>query len=181
VEPAQRFSAIFREHSRALLAYALRRVEQPQDAADVVAETMLVAWRRLGDVPGGEETRPWLFGVARRVLLNHHRSQRRATRLGERLKATLVEIHLDHQDDGAEVREALARLSEEDREILRLTAWEELDPTEIAVALGVPAGTVRSRLHRARARLRHELERDERAGHVRADGHPLVRDLKGEA
>jgi RNA polymerase sigma-70 factor, ECF subfamily len=155
VDAERRFSLIFRQHSRPLLAYALRRVEQPQDAADVVAETMLVAWRRLGDVPRGDATAPWLYGVARRVLLNHHRSHRRATALGERLRESLVEVQLD--DDGADVREALARLGEEDREILRLTAWEGLEPTEIALALGIPAGTVRSRLSRARARLRENL------------------------
>jgi RNA polymerase sigma factor (sigma-70 family) len=185
------FERLFRAHSRPLLAYALRRVEHPQDAADVLAETMLVAWRRLADVPAGDEARPWLFGVARKVLLNHHRSARRGARLGERLKASLADVAIDDPADrageSALVHAALAGLGDEDREILRLTAWEGLEPAEIAIALGMPAATVRTRLHRARLRLRRELERrgwhgerDAPSGHEQGDGHVLVRDAKGE-
>jgi RNA polymerase sigma-70 factor (ECF subfamily) len=162
MSPARRFSELFRDHSRPLLAYALRRVEQPQDAADIVAETMLVAWRRLDAVPAGDETRPWLFGVARRVLLNYHRSERRGAALGERLRASLADLSFPDPAEAAGeqalVAAALALLDETDREIVRLNAWEGLEPSEIAVALGIPAGTVRSRLHRARARLRQQLE-----------------------
>lgn len=161
-DAAARFSAMFEAHSRPLLAYALRRTERPADAADVVSETMLVAWRRLDEVPGGAETRPWLFGVTRRVLSNHYRSERRGTRLGERLRESLAEVEIaDHAEavgTRTAVREALLRLDEDDRELLCLTAWEGLGPGAIAVAMSVPAATVRTRLHRARARLRQELE-----------------------
>jgi RNA polymerase sigma factor (sigma-70 family) len=190
-DPAVRFGALFCAHSRPLLAYALRRVDRPQDAADVVAETMLVAWRRLDDVPADDEARPWLFGVARMTLLNHRRAERRAVRLGERLKAVLVDVSLADPaatagNEGL-VHAALAKLGDEDREILRLTAWEGLDPSEIAIAVCQPAATVRTRLHRARLRLRRQLEldgwNDERSGpsgHVPPDGHPLVGEIGGQ-
>ncbi|HEY3714918.1 MAG TPA: RNA polymerase sigma factor [Jatrophihabitantaceae bacterium] len=82
----QRFRELFESHVRDLLGYALRRVGSPEDASDVVADTMLVAWRRLGDVPTDGTARLWLYGVARRVLANHHRSGLRRERLGERLR-----------------------------------------------------------------------------------------------
>jgi DNA-directed RNA polymerase specialized sigma24 family protein len=68
-----RFAKLYREEGRAILEYALRRVEEREDAADVVAETFLVAWRRIGEVPIGEEARLWLYGVARLTLANLHR------------------------------------------------------------------------------------------------------------
>jgi RNA polymerase sigma-70 factor (ECF subfamily) len=68
-----RFRRLFDDAERDLLAYALRRVDRPEDAADVVAETFLVAWRRLDDVPPGAQARLWLYGVARRQLANQRR------------------------------------------------------------------------------------------------------------
>src|ERR1700710_246598 len=83
-----RFGRLYRDQGRAILAYALRRVEDPEDAGDVVAKTFLVAWRRLDEVPADARARLWLFGVARRVIANRHRAERRRTRLGERLAAS---------------------------------------------------------------------------------------------
>jgi RNA polymerase sigma factor (sigma-70 family) len=155
------FEALFRAHARPLLGYALRRVDRPEDAADVVAETMLVAWRRLDEVPAGGDARPWLFGVARRVLANSQRGLRRRDRLGERLHTELGEqVAADHAavvETVLAVREALAGLDADDREVLLLTTWEGLQPSEIAVALDLPGPTVRTRLHRARRRLRQRL------------------------
>jgi RNA polymerase sigma-70 factor (ECF subfamily) len=157
----RRFAQLFDAHRRAVLGYALRRCSEPADAADVLAETFLVAWRRLDDVPAGEhDERPWLLGVARRVLANQRRGAARRSRLSERLGCELaaVEPPLDELGgSGGVVSEALARLAPDDRELLTLTSWEGLDPAQIAAALGVPGATVRSRLHRARARLRDEL------------------------
>jgi len=156
----ERFRRLFADTERALLAYAVRRVERAEDAADVVAETFLVAWRRLDAVPDGDEARLWLYGVARRQLANQRRSELRRSRLGDRLRSELRAADVTHPSDDhrvAAVRAALARLEEEDREILRLSSWEELTPSEIAKAMGLPAVTVRSRLHRARKRLRGEL------------------------
>ena len=153
-----------------LLGYATRRVEQPADAADIVAETFLIAWRRRHEMPGGAETRLWLYGVARRVLANHHRGHDRRERLGERLRRRLAAVHPDPAAEVPErlaVRDALARLGDLDREVLTLTVWEGLEPREIAEVLGVGAAAVRTRLSRARARLRDLIGDDLRPpGHV---------------
>jgi RNA polymerase sigma-70 factor (ECF subfamily) len=159
--PADRFRRLFADTERELLAYVLRRVDRGEDAADVVAETFLVAWRRMDRVPEGDEARLWLYGVARRQLANQRRGELRRSRLAERLRAELPAAIAsargseDHRV--AAVRAALARLDEEDREILGLSSWEGLTPSEIASVVGLPGVTVRSRLHRARKRLRAEL------------------------
>lgn len=155
-----RFERVYAEHGRAVLGYAVRRCSDSQDAADVVAETFLVAWRRLDDMPAGEEARLWLYGVARHVLSNQHRSERRRERLAERLRRELP-VALDalaQPGDASGVRAALERLGTEDREILRLAGWEELTPREIATVLRITQVAARSRLHRARRRLREALE-----------------------
>jgi RNA polymerase sigma factor (sigma-70 family) len=158
----RRFGVLFDAHRRTVLAYALRRTEDHADAADVVAETFLTAWRRLDDVPAGDDARAWLLGVARRVLANQRRGTRRrlglAERLGSELAAQLPALEPPSETDLA-VRRALARLREEDREVLLLAGWEGLTPAEIAAVTGVRAVTARSRLHRARRRLRAELDR----------------------
>ncbi|GGR51242.1 DNA-directed RNA polymerase sigma-70 factor [Actinoplanes ianthinogenes] len=166
----EQFRHLYAANFPALLGYAVRRVEQPADAADVVAETFLIAWRRRQDVPGGAEARLWLYGVARRVLANHHRGNQRRDRLGDRLRARLASIGGDPAADVPQrlaVRDALARLGELDREVLTLTAWEGLEPREVAAVLGVSATTVRTRLSRARARFRQLVGDDPPpAGHV---------------
>jgi RNA polymerase sigma-70 factor (ECF subfamily) len=146
-------------------------VEQPEDAADVVAETFLVAWRRGPELPAGDEARLWLYGVARRVLANHHRGGQRRERLGERLRQRILATVA--ADPGAEVPErlavqaALGRLGEVDREVLTLTVWEGLQPREVATVLGVSPEAVRTRLSRARGRLRELVGDDPAApGHV---------------
>jgi RNA polymerase sigma factor (sigma-70 family) len=157
-----RFALLFDAHRRTVLGYALRRLDDPEDAADIVAETFLVAWRRLDDVPAGDEARPWLLGVARRILANQRRSTRRrlglAKRRGEELAAQMPVRDASVGD--LRVRRALAALSDDDREVLLLAGWEGLTPAQIGVALGVGGVTARSRLHRARRRLRVELERE---------------------
>ena len=166
-----RFRVLFSEHFRPLLAYALRRVSEPDDAADVVADTMLVAWRRLADVPADDDARLWLYGVCRRVLANQRRGRVRRERLGERLRQRLAEVTPDLSEEvvvSDAVRRALGQLGDDDRELIRLTSWEGLEPQEVAVVLGLPARTVRTRLHRARARLRAKLGDDlDEGGHVR--------------
>jgi RNA polymerase sigma factor (sigma-70 family) len=159
----ERFRHVYADHFDRVLGYALRRVSRPEDAADVVAETFLVAWRRLGDVPEEPRTRLWLYGVARRVLANQRRGDRRRTALGDRLGAQLAASVPDHAGDVVDrVRyaDALARLSERDREVALLHVWEGLEPREIADVLGVSAVAARSRLSRARARLRAVLDED---------------------
>jgi RNA polymerase sigma factor (sigma-70 family) len=183
-ERERAFEALFHAHARALLAYALRRVQHREDAADVVSDTMLVAWRRLEDVPDGDDARPWLFGVARNVLANARRSGDRAGRLGAKLRERLDGLVIEDPAGAIEttvlVRAALDQLGEDDRELLRLVSWDGLTPVQVAVALSVPAETVRTRLHRARSRMRDALRElgwnDEvGAGHDSGDGHELVR------
>jgi RNA polymerase sigma-70 factor (ECF subfamily) len=157
--PDERFAALFERTHRPLLAYALRRVSNPADAADVVAETFLVAWRRLDDVPPGDATRPWLFGVARRVLANHYRGERRRDALAERLREQLTDVVIEPDEADTPTLAAMRRLPDADQEVLRLLAWEELARDEIALVLGVSRAAVRVRLHRARRRLLEQMER----------------------
>jgi RNA polymerase sigma-70 factor (ECF subfamily) len=151
---------LYAEHVRHVVAYAVRRSADHDTAADIVAETFLVAWRRLDDVPSGEQARMWLYGVARRVLANQQRGERRRQRLAEQLARELIsalEASPPPEPCGERVREALARLEPEDQEILRLVAWEELNPRELATVLAITQVAARSRLHRARKRLRAQL------------------------
>lgn len=162
------FSRLYREQGRAILAYALRRVEDREDAADVVAETFLVAWRRLAEVPAGAEASLWLYAVARRTIANLHRSERRRTRLGGRLAESLrteLETHPKPGGEAAEFLRAMSELSDEDRELLLLVAWEGLSPSEAAKVIGASSLATRSRLHRARRRLRALIESDGTAEH----------------
>ncbi|MGA8256829.1 MAG: sigma-70 family RNA polymerase sigma factor, partial [Nocardioides sp.] len=113
------FRHLYAEHFTAVLAYALRRVDRPEDAADVAADTFLVVWRRLAHVPVGDGARPWLYGVARRVLANHRRGEGRRGALGRRLRDELATVVPDRSDEvvqRADVTAAMQRLSGRDQE-----------------------------------------------------------------
>jgi RNA polymerase sigma-70 factor (ECF subfamily) len=166
----QRFSDLYRSHARELLGYALRRSADPDDAADVVAETFLVAWRRLDQVPLDHKARLWLFGTARNVLANQARGTRRRDRLTERLREDLQREFPAHRALAPNpVVEALAELGEGDRELLTLIGWEELTPSEAAQALGISPFAARTRLHRARRRLRARLKTQSSANSCNAE------------
>jgi RNA polymerase sigma factor (sigma-70 family) len=155
----------------ALLGFALRRVDRAEDAADAVAETFLVAWRRWDDVPS-PQVRLWLYGVARRVLANQRRGEVRRTALGGRLRQELAMVLPDVSNAVVErdvITAAVSRLAERDREVLQLAAWEELTPAEIAEVLGVSAVAVRSRLSRSRARLRALVDERDRTRSLTLD------------
>jgi RNA polymerase sigma-70 factor (ECF subfamily) len=158
IRDTARFEELYRRTRISVLGYLARRSRSPEDAADLLAEVYLIAWRRMDDVPAGEEARLWLFGVARRVLANHHRRVRKELGLASALEASLRAVppsfaaDADPRSDA--VTEALARLSAKDRELLTLSAWEDLSPAEIAVVLGQRVGLVRVRLHRARKSLK---------------------------
>lgn len=161
----QRFARLYREHGREILGYALRRCADPEDAADAVAETFLAAWRRLPDVPLGEEGRLWLFGAARLVVANLRRGERRRTRLAEQLRAELRDqLPAQPMEDPTGILEALKALDESDRELLMLVGWEELTPAQAAHVLAITPLAARSRLHRARRRLRARLAEVEESG-----------------
>jgi RNA polymerase sigma-70 factor (ECF subfamily) len=158
------FSRLYAAYVRDVLAYALPRADRPEDAADVVAETFLVAWRRLDDVPAGEEGRLWLYGTARRVLANQQRGERRRDRLSLRLRSELaaaVVVSPAQAREGVGLLRVLGRLEEKDREVLMLAGWEELKSPQIARVLGISAVAARARLRRARRRLRAELAAEE--------------------
>ena len=162
-ETERRFLSLYEANAVALLGYAARRVELRDDAADVVAEVFMVAWRRIDEVPLGDQARLWLYGVARNVLSNHQRSASRRERLRGRIRHEhgLMRSSPWASDEVDEVRRALWGLSADDRELLLLTIWEGLSPTDLAIAMDIASGTVRSRLHRARRRLRRKLSPSE--------------------
>jgi RNA polymerase sigma-70 factor (ECF subfamily) len=163
-----RFASLYAAHRRDLLGYFLRRAE-PTDAADLVAETFLVVWRRLDAVPAGDAARPWLFGVARNTLRNHDRSARTARELAAALRDAQARAPHRAADSAltVSVRAALERLSPPDREVMMLAVYEELTPAEISRVTGRSPASVRVRLHRARRRVAADLDGTDVAGAFR--------------
>jgi RNA polymerase sigma factor (sigma-70 family) len=159
-ERRRRFEELYAAHRVTVLGYALRRTDNTDDAADVLAETFLTAWRRLEEVPLGDQARLWLYGTARRVLANHRRGERRRLALADRLKAELAVSYWqpDLRSGAAEIAAAFRRLPAPDRDLLALAGWEGLTPAEIATVVGCSRNAARIRLHRARRRLAAELE-----------------------
>ncbi|WP_235921156.1 RNA polymerase sigma factor [Lentzea tibetensis] len=153
--------------------YVARRVGA--DAAqDVVSEAFLVLWdQRAGQPFAADAARAWLYGVATNLLRRHVRSEERKLRAWSREHTARTDV-ADIGDQATAVADAallagpltgwLADLRIEEREVLLLTAWAELAPAEIAVALDVPVATVRTRLHRARARLRTRIAETDTKG-----------------
>ncbi|WP_117210435.1 RNA polymerase sigma factor [Allorhizocola rhizosphaerae] len=155
--PAERFESLYRNCYDDLLGYALRRTGRPELAADVVADTFLIAWRRIDDIPL-EQGRLWLFGVARKVMANHHRAARRGADLAARLRHELAGVEVVAPETPAGIGEAFRSLPEDDQELLRLTAWEGLSADELAVTLDCSPNAARIRLHRARRRFARALD-----------------------
>ncbi|QBI55319.1 RNA polymerase sigma factor [Streptomonospora litoralis] len=162
-DPQARFEALYTESYGDVLGYLLRRVEDPESAADLVAEVFVTVWNRLDDVPTGPGARPWIFGVARKVLGNHRRGARRRTALAERLRGELRRVQVTRPEAAepelGRIGAAFRSLPDGDREILTLAGWEGLDPGQIAIALGCARGTARVRLHRARRRFARALRK----------------------
>jgi RNA polymerase sigma-70 factor (ECF subfamily) len=154
---SERFEALFDQHHKAVLGFALRRSSSAEDAADALAETFSIAWQKLDSVPDGEPARWWLYATARHTIANAHRSDRRRNDLFSAVASELTEA-LDGISLGGDPREhvsievaaALATLNDEEREVLTLHAWEDLKPREIALVLGIGRAAARTRLHRAR-------------------------------
>ena len=168
-DDVDRFAEIYRANVDALFAYALSR-SSPDRAAEVVEETFLVAWRRLGQLP--VEPRPWLFGVARKVLAHQRRASERQVALGLRAVAYDASegFEPDHAEDVVErerVLQALARLSEAERELLCLSAWGKLSPAEAYRVLGCTKAAFLVRLHRARKHFAAALEDQDRQAQYR--------------
>jgi RNA polymerase sigma-70 factor, ECF subfamily len=156
-----RFAELFHASYDDLLRFVRRRVH-PSHAEDVVADVLLVAWRRLEDVPvDPAAARPWLFGVARATLLNAHRGERRRDALAVRIADVRPGSAADEADDVAarlDLQRAWSRLGASEQEVLALTVWDGLTSPEAASVLGCSATAYRLRLSRARRALRHRLE-----------------------
>lgn len=137
-------------------------------ADEAVAETFLIAWRKIEDVPDGDEALPWLFAVAYRTLGHQRRSATRRTKLAVKLAsvgATQMQAPEDYiviRQEAQRIIEALSRLKAKDQEILRLSVWEELTHDQIAQMFDLSATAVRKRLSRARQRLAREFGRIEK-------------------
>lgn len=152
----ERFEALASEVYEPLQRYVRRRVDA-HAVDDVVADTMMTLWRRLADVPPNAQL-PWAYGVARRQIANHRRAAGRHLRLARKAEA---QPRPQPSSDGPldpELHSALAALPDHERELLRLWAWEQLEPAEIGVAMGLTPNAVSIRLHRAKKRLAENLE-----------------------
>lgn len=151
---AATFEGVFDEHGAAVYAYLLRRTAR-EDAEDLLSETFLTFWRKYGGRDMPTEPLPFLLAIARRLLANQRRSEARRFALKERIAREPAPRPADLPDQlaGTGVLEALAQLSEDDREVLLLDAWEQLSGAEAARVLGCREGAYRQRLRRARERL----------------------------
>jgi RNA polymerase sigma-70 factor (ECF subfamily) len=162
----ERFEALAASVVEPLRRYLARRTD-PATADDVLAETLLVCWRRLDDVPA--EPLPWAYGVARNCLANAHRGVRRQERLAARIAAVdrpATSTPGPGDDRGPDLDQALGALRDDEAELIRLWAWEQLGPAEIAEVLGVTPNAVSIRLHRAREKLREAMRKsDTTSGH----------------
>lgn len=150
----ERFERLYAAHLGVVSAWAFRRDADRERARDLVAETFLVAWRRLDDIPH-EAERAWLLSVATKIRLNQRRGDHRQSRMVERLGAQLPEppvMSVPHELD-PELTAGLRELSHTDRELLLLIAWEQLPVAEAARVVGITAVAARVRLHRLRRRL----------------------------
>jgi len=173
------FATLFDRHYDSVHRYLARRVGW-DIADDLTAETFTTAFdvRRRYD-PGRPDARPWLFGIATHLVSHHRRSEGRRLHAYARLDPPIdddgglegSEGRLDAAEIAPVIAEALTRLAARDRDVLLLCAWADLRYEEIAVALGIPVGTVRSRLHRARQQLRER---------IRASGRYLPDDILTE-
>lgn len=148
---------------RDVFAYCLRR-SNVEDAKDATAEVYLVAWRRIDDVPPGDDAIPWLYGTSRKVLANQRRSRTRLGNLTDRIRndprrvSVTPETTVLRQERDQEVVDALAKLREPDREVIGLALWEELPHKDIGKILRCSDRAVTMRLHRALRRLGRHLE-----------------------
>lgn len=165
----ERFEALAEQVWEPLQRY-LRRRCPPDLADDVLSDVLLVLWRRLDDAPAGAEL-PWSYAVARGCLANTRRGEQRRLSLVSRLRRERV-AEPPAPDD--RVGAALARLRPPDAEVLRLWAWEGLEPRDLATVLECTSGAAASRLSRARAALRGQLRQDDAAA-----GHTTRREGEG--
>ena len=163
LQDKERFAVVFDRHATVLYRYLVRRVG-PDDADALLGEVFRVAFERRDSYDQSRpDARPWLYGIATRLLANHRRSEARRIRATVRLLARQpaledpadgVAARVDAAETWPAVADAIAKLPDGERDALLLHVWEDLSYEEVAASLEVPVGTVRSRLNRARRRLR---------------------------
>jgi RNA polymerase sigma-70 factor (ECF subfamily) len=155
-----RFEALAAEVTEPVRRFLARRAD-PDTADDALADTLLVLWRRLDDVPDGDEALPWTYAVARHALANAQRGVRRQGRLARRI--TVVDPPSEaapaEPEPDDRVAAVLDRMRPDEAELLRLWAWEQLGPSEIATVLELTPNAVSIRLHRARGRFKELFEK----------------------
>ena len=179
------FGDLFVRHANRIHNYCFRRTGSWTLAEDATSQTFMETWRKRSSIAVTDSLLPWLFVAANNVCRNSERASRRAANL--LVKAPLTEHVRDHADDVAaridserqmqRVLLALRTLKRADQDVVAMCDWEGLSYDEAATVLGVPIGTVRSRLSRARARLKVLL--DDEVG-PRADSHVGTDELRGE-
>jgi len=158
----ERFRVLYNDLYDDLWRYVQRRSINTEEARDTLSEVFLVAWRRLEDIPAGNEARLWLFGVARNLVKTSWRKRKRSGDLLVRIGSEMsTRVTTDEELDNSgvlKIVKALQFLSENDQEILRLLAWENLSHKEISVVLGCSENAVAIRIRRARVRLMKVLQ-----------------------
>jgi RNA polymerase sigma-70 factor (ECF subfamily) len=162
------FTALYDRYGDRVHSYCFRRTASAASAQDLTSAVWLEAWRGRAKAVLHEDgsLAPWLFGIARNVIRNSERTLRRHRAALNRLPdpldepdhADLVTARLDDERRMAEVLAAVDRLPQREQDVLTLVAWADLGQAEVAAALGISVGTVKSRLSRARARLRTDQE-----------------------
>lgn len=171
----ERFSSVYRAHFDAISRYCLRRLPV-EDARDATTEVFETAWRKFGTVSDHDDLLPWLYRVAHNVVRNRGRSSRRYLRLVDRASGQPrvhgrdpAELVVVNETERA-VRAAMARLSEADREVIRLRAYEELSIEQVSLVLQCSVDAAKKRSSRALQRLRAALESEPDSTIPRANG-----------
>ncbi|MFE6054291.1 RNA polymerase sigma factor [Kitasatospora sp. NPDC056446] len=206
---AAAFGQVFEDHARTVYRHAVRMTGDRSAAEDVVSLTFLEAWRLRGRIsPDGDSLAPWLLGIAGNVIRNTRRAARRHQKAMAKLppREAVPDFsgelagRIADAEELAAAKAALEQLRPAEREVFALCVWEGLDHAAAAEALGRPVGTVRSRLSRARTRLREltarelaatrsgrdlaatrsagAVQRPEGTGQVSGDRAPAVRSTK---
>ena len=153
-EDDERLTRLYQETREDLLAFLLRRCATAEDAADCLAETYRVAWEKRKRLPAGPEARPWLFGVARNATREARRDGERQAATTHALALVAASSYIEATPQASALASALSQLSALDQEIVMMLSTDGLSSGEVASVLGLTPTTVRSRAHRARAKLR---------------------------
>ena len=168
----QRFTSLYDTRHQAILAYFMRRMDSTAAAQDLTEDVFLVAWRKLAQIPHGEEAAYWLYGVARQTLAAYRRKAATRQRLMPRVRASQdaeppgPEDQLVRGEEARSVLAAISTLRESDQELIKLAYWDELPHQAIAEMLGCSRSAVDVRLHRALRRLKKALAP---SGHLRVE------------